>query len=179
VKRALYIVPVLLFAGLAWFLFHSLIAPPPDQLPSALIGKPAPSIMLAALDANAKGFGPADLKGHVTVVNVFASWCAPCREEAPLLSALARLKGVALYGLVYKDTPAKARAFLADVGDPFARLGLDASGEAGIEWGVYGVPETFVVDADGIIRLRYAGPLTPDVLSGEILPAIERARAAE
>jgi len=178
-KRAIYIIPVLLFAGLAWFLFHSLIAPPPTELPSALIGKPAPALTLAPLDMNAQGFGPADLKGHVTIVNVFASWCVPCREEAPLLSTLAGLKGVALYGLVYKDTPEKARAFLKDVGNPFSRIGLDKSGEAGIEWGVYGVPETFVVDADGIIRLRYAGPLTPDVLSGQILPAIERARDAE
>jgi cytochrome c biogenesis protein CcmG/thiol:disulfide interchange protein DsbE len=178
-KRAIYIIPVLLFAGLAYFLFHSLIAPPPEELPSALIGKPAPALTLAPLDANAQGFGPSNLKGHVTVVNVFASWCAPCREEAPLLSTLANMQGVALYGLVYKDTPEKARAFLADVGNPFSRIGLDRSGEAGIEWGVYGVPETFVVDADGIIRLRYAGPLTPDVLSARILPAIEQARRAE
>jgi len=178
-KRAIYIIPVLLFAGLAYFLFHSLIAPPPTELPSALIGKPAPALTLAPLDHDAQGFGPADLKGHVTIVNVFASWCVPCREEGPLLSTLAGLKGVALYGLVYKDTPEKARAFLKDVGNPFSRIGLDKSGEAGIEWGVYGVPETFVVDADGIIRLRYAGPLTPDVLSGQILPAIERARDAE
>ena len=178
-KRAIYIVPVLLFGGLAYFLFHSLIAPPPDELPSALIGKPAPDIQSPPLDAGAKGFGQADFKGHVTVVNVFASWCVPCRAEAPLLSSLARLNGVSLYGLVYKDTPEKARAFLSDVGNPFARVGLDQSGEAGIEWGIYGVPETFVIDADGIVRLRYAGPLTPDVLTGEILPAIEQARRAE
>jgi len=178
-RRVLYLVPVLLFAGLAYFLLHSLVAPPPEELPSALIGKPVPALSLAALDAKAQGFSPSDFRAHVTVVNVFASWCAPCREEAPLLASLAHLKGVALYGFVYKDTPEKARAFLDEMGNPFSRIGLDRSGEAGIEWGVYGVPETFVVDADGIIRLRHAGPLTPDVLTGEILPAIERARAAE
>jgi cytochrome c biogenesis protein CcmG, thiol:disulfide interchange protein DsbE len=179
VTRALYIVPVLLFAGLAFFLFHSLVAPPPGELQSALIGKPAPDVRSPPLDAKTQGFGPSDFHGHVTVVNVFASWCVPCRAEAPLLSALANLKGVSLYGLVYKDTPEKARAFLSDVGNPFSRVGLDRSGTAGIEWGIYGVPETFVVDADGIVRLRYAGPLTPDVLTSQILPAIEKARQAE
>lgn len=178
-KRAIYIVPVLLFAGLAFFLFHSLIAPPPSELPSALIGKPAPDVQSPPLDAKAQGFGPSDFRGHVTVLNVFASWCVPCRAEAPLLSTLANLKGVSLYGLVYKDTPQKARAFLSDVGNPFSRLGLDSSGTAGIEWGIYGVPETFVIDAGGIVRLRYAGPLTPDVLTSQILPAIEQARQAE
>jgi len=114
--------------------------------------------------------------GHVSIVNVFASWCAPCREEAPALHALSELKGVALYGMVQKDTPAKARAFLADVGNPYSRIDLDADGRASIEWGVYGVPETFVVDGHGVVRLRYAGPLTADALQSTILPAIESAQ---
>ncbi len=178
-KRALYIVPVILFAGLAFFLFHSLVAPPPGDLPSALIGKPAPDVVSPPLDAKAQGFGPSDFKGHVTVLNVFASWCVPCRAEAPVLATLSNTKDVSLYGLVYKDTPQKARAFLNEVGNPYARIGLDSSGEAGIEWGIYGVPETFVIDARGIVRLRYAGPLTPDVLTSQILPAIEQAQQAE
>jgi cytochrome c biogenesis protein CcmG/thiol:disulfide interchange protein DsbE len=128
------------------------------------------------LDAQTQAFTPADLRaGHVSIVNVFASWCAPCRTEAPALQALSKLKGVTLYGMVQRDTPTKARAFLADVGNPYNRIDLDADGRASIEWGVYGVPETFVVDGKGIIRLRYAGPLTADVLETQILPAIARA----
>jgi cytochrome c biogenesis protein CcmG/thiol:disulfide interchange protein DsbE len=175
-KRLIYIVPIVLFLGLAGILFHSLIAPPPSELPSALIGKPAPGISLPALDAQASAFTSADFRaGHVTVLNVFASWCAPCREEAPVLRALAHVKNITLYGMVQKDTPQRARAFLADVGNPFSRIDLDADGRASIEWGVYGVPETFVIDGQGIIRLRYAGPLTPDALTNAILPAIKRA----
>ncbi len=176
-NRAIFILPVLLFLGLAGILFHSLIAPPPGELPSVLIDKPAPTVPLPALDAQAQAFSPADLRaGHVTVLNVFASWCAPCREEAPVLQALAHVKNVTLYGMVQKDTPERARAFLGDVGNPFSRIDLDADGRASIEWGVYGVPETFVIDGHGIIRLRYAsGPLTPDALTNVILPAIARA----
>jgi cytochrome c biogenesis protein CcmG/thiol:disulfide interchange protein DsbE len=179
VKRLIFIVPVALFAALAYVLFKSLIAPPPQELPSVLVDKPAPHLTLPALDAATQGFGPAELAaGHVTVVNVFASWCVPCRAEATVLPALAHLKGVALYGMVYKDTPEKARAFLAEVGNPFSRIALDESGRAGIEWGVYGVPETFVIDGKGIIRLRHAGPLTPGVIANDILPAVAKARAS-
>jgi cytochrome c biogenesis protein CcmG/thiol:disulfide interchange protein DsbE len=175
-KRLIYIVPVILFLGLAGVLLHSLIAPPPSELPSVLIDKPAPTVSLPALDAQASAFTPADFRaGHVTVLNVFASWCAPCREEAPVLQALAQTKNIALYGMVQKDTPERARAFLIDVGNPFSRIDLDTDGRASIEWGVYGVPETFVIDGQGIIRLRYAGPLTPDALTSVILPAIARA----
>jgi cytochrome c biogenesis protein CcmG/thiol:disulfide interchange protein DsbE len=143
-----------------------------------LVDKAAPAISLPALDANARAFAPADLKaGHVTVLNVFASWCIPCRIEGPGLAQVAALKGVALYGIVYKDTPEKARAFLADLGDPYQRIDLDADGRAGIEWGVYGVPETFVIDGRGIVRLRYPGPLVGDALTKIVLPAIEKARS--
>ncbi|HZQ39365.1 MAG TPA: redoxin domain-containing protein, partial [Rhizomicrobium sp.] len=139
-KRALYIVPVLLFAALAFVLFNSLRAPPPNELPSALIGQAAPKLKLPPLDSKAAAFGPADLSsGHVTVLNVWASWCVPCREEAPFLAALARDPDLRLYGLVYKDTPRRARAFLDESGDPFARIDLDQDGRAGIEWGVYDV----------------------------------------
>jgi len=179
VKRLFFIIPVVLFAVLAYVLFDSLIAPPPQELPSVLVNKPAPQLTIPPLDAQTQGFGPANLKaGHVTVLNVFASWCIPCRAEASVLPMLAHIKGVALYGMVYKDTPENARAFLDEVGNPFSRIGLDESGSAGIEWGVYGVPETFVIDGSGIVRLRHAGPLTPATVKSDILPAIERARAS-
>src|SRR5208283_407773 len=127
--------------------------------------------------AKATAFAPQDLAaGHVTVLNVWASWCVPCRAEAPALAELAARKGVALYGLVYKDTPAKARTFLDETGDPYQRIDLDRDGEAGIEWGVAGVPETFVIDGKGIVRLRYAGPLVGSAFGEILLPAIERAR---
>ncbi|HEY7977039.1 MAG TPA: DsbE family thiol:disulfide interchange protein [Rhizomicrobium sp.] len=179
-NRLIYIVPVLVFIGIAAFFFAGLrerAQVAPDELPSVLVGKPAPITPLPPLDAEAQAFRPADLRsGHVSVVNVFASWCAPCREEAPALRALSQLKGVTLYGMVQKDTPLKARAFLADVGNPYSRIDLDADGRASIEWGVYGLPETFIIDRSGIIRLRYAGAITPDALANTILPAIESAQ---
>jgi len=179
-KRWIFIVPLLLFAALAYVLFSSLISPPPQDLPSVLIDKPAPHVVLPALDGETQSFGAADLTdGHVTVINVFASWCIPCRDEAKILPVLAHLKGVALYGMVYKDTPEKARQFLNEVGNPFSRIALDESGRAGIDWGVYGVPETFVIDGKGIIHLRHAGPLTPGVIEKQILPAIEQARKTD
>ena len=175
-KRLVYILPVLAFLALAYVLFDSLIAPPPGELPSALVGKPVPPVTLPALDAQTQGFGPRDLaRGKVTVVNVFASWCVPCRSEAPVLQSLAQSEGVTLYGFVYKDKSAVARAFLKEVGNPFSRIGLDADGRAGIEWGVYGVPETYVVDGRGIVHERFVGELTPDIVSSRLLPAIAAA----
>jgi cytochrome c biogenesis protein CcmG/thiol:disulfide interchange protein DsbE len=177
VKRLFYILPVLGFGVLAFFMFRSLTAPAPDVLPSALIDRPVPSIALPPLDAGTKGFTRSDLTaGHVSLVNVFASWCIPCRQEGPALTALAAMKGVALYGMVQKDTPAKVHAFLAQLGDPYQRIDLDADGRGSIEWGVYGVPETFVVDGKGIVRLRYVGALTPEALRDQVLPAIASAR---
>lgn len=177
-RRLAYIVPVLAFLGLAWFLFSSLKGPPPAELPSMLIDKPAPALTLPPLDARTEGLRPADLAtpGRVTIVNVFASWCVPCREEAPQLKQLARARGVHLVGIVYKDKPEAARAFLDEVGNPFDRIGLDADGRAGIEWGITGVPETFVVDGHGVVRARF-GPLSPDNLVLDLLPAIASAAA--
>ena len=126
----------------------------------------------------AKAFAAADLaSGHVTVVNLFAHWCIPCRLEGPGLAEIASLKGVALYGIAYKDSPDKAREFLNEMGNPYSRIDLDGDGRAGIEWGITGVPETFVVDAKGIVRLRYAGPLIGDALTAIVLPAIRNAEA--
>jgi cytochrome c biogenesis protein CcmG/thiol:disulfide interchange protein DsbE len=179
-KRIVYAVPVLAFLVLAYLLFSSLFrSKPPDELPSALIGRPVPNLVLPALDASTPGFGPKDLaQGRVTVVNIFASWCEPCREEAPVLAGLARKKNFVLFGLVYKDTATRARAFLDQTGNPFARIGLDADGHVGIEWGLYGVPETFVVDGRGIIRERIVGLLTEEKLRNELFPAVEAARSS-
>lgn len=178
-KRLVFLVPIALFAVIAFFLFKGLVAPPPQELPSMLVNKPAPDLSFPALDAQTKGFGPRDFKaGHVTIVNFFASWCVPCHEEAPILPELSKLKGVELYGAVYKDTPAKARQFLNEVGNPFARVGIDEAGSAGIEWGITGVPETFVINDRGIVLLRHQGPLTPAVIANDIMPAIARAKAS-
>ena len=177
-KRLLYVLPILAFAGLVYLFFHSLNGPPPDELPSALVDRPAPATNLPPLDNAASAFNSADLRaGHVTVLNVWASWCVPCRAEAPALAALSQLKGVALYGMVYEDRAAAARGFLNEAGNPFSRVDLDRDGRAGIEWGIYGVPETFVIDGKGIVRLRYAGPIVGDVMDTVILPAIVRARS--
>jgi len=179
VKRVLYLLPVVGFVALAYLFFHSLGGPPQDELPSALIDKPAPAMRLPPLDGRAIAFTSMDLRaGHVTVLNVWASWCVPCRAEAPALAALSRVKGIALFGMVYKDSATSARGYLQDVGNPFSRIDIDRDGRAGIEWGIYGVPETFVVDGTGVVRLRYAGPIVGDALDRVILPAIERARAA-
>jgi cytochrome c biogenesis protein CcmG/thiol:disulfide interchange protein DsbE len=178
VKRLLYAVPVAVFGILAYLLFDSLYAPPHDQLPSALLGKPAPSFSLPPLESSATGFSRGDLTaGHVTVLNVWASWCVPCRLEAPMLNRLKQIGGMALYGLVYKDKPERARQFLRETGNPFSRINLDSRGRAAIDWGVYDVPETFVIDGRGLVRLRYSGPITDDVLSHVLLPAIEKARS--
>jgi cytochrome c biogenesis protein CcmG/thiol:disulfide interchange protein DsbE len=176
-RRLPYILPALVFAALVIGFALSLHGPAPDELPSMLVDKPAPRLTLPALDANVQAFAPGDLRrGHVTVLNVFASWCIPCRIEGPGLAQVAALKGVALYGMVYKDTPEKARDFLSELGNPYQRIDLDADGRAGIEWGVYGVPETFVIDGKGIVRLRFPGPLVGDALTKIVLPAIAKAR---
>ena len=176
-KRWIYILPVAAFALLAFFLFRSLWAPSPSLIPSALINKPAPQQVLPRLDAQSDTFTHADLTaGHVTVVNVFASWCAPCRTEVGQLAALSRIPGVALYGLAQKDKPEDTREFLNAFGDPFAKIARDIDGRASIEWGVYGVPETYVVDGKGIIRFKYVGPLTDAVLQQQVMPAIKLAQ---
>ena len=177
-SRWIFVAPIAAFALLAFFLFKSLWSPAPSLVPSALLNKPAPRLVLPALDQQTAAFTPADLAaGHVSVVNVFASWCAPCRTEAGQLAELAKLKDVALYGMTQKDKPAATRAFLDEVGNPFSRIVRDDDGRASIEWGVYGVPETYVVDGKGIIRLKYVGPLTDDVLKDQLVPAIKAAQA--
>jgi cytochrome c biogenesis protein CcmG/thiol:disulfide interchange protein DsbE len=179
VKRLIYAVPVLAFLMLAFFLFKSLILPPPAFLPSALIDKPVPPFSLPALDAQTEGFGPKELSsGKVVVVNVFSSTCVPCRLEAPVLDKLATRPGMTLYGFVWEDKPENARRFLDEVGNPFSRIGQDTDGRIGREWGIYGWPETYVVDGHGIIRFKYVGELTDQAVAQQLLPAIEKAKLA-
>lgn len=172
-RRLFYIAPVLAFAVLAWILYGSLHGNRSASLPTALLGRPAPQLDLPPLDARTQGVRSADLrtKGRVTIVNLFASWCVPCHEEAPQLAQLASARGVRLIGIAYKDKPEAARAFLDETGNPFERIGLDADGRAFIDWGASGVPETFVLDSHGIVRGRF-GPLTPDSMVTDLLPAI-------
>ena len=179
-KRLVYILPVAAFAVIAFFMFRGLLSPTaPSVIPSALINKPAPQRVLPPLDAKASGFGPEDLSaGKVIVVNVFSSTCVPCRLEAPMLNRLAAMPGMTLYGLVWEDKPEAARKFLDEVGNPFSRIGLDLDGSIGRDWGIYGWPETYVVDGTGIIRLKIVGELTERVVQQQLLPAIEKAKLA-
>lgn len=178
-SRWIYLVPVLAFALIAFFLFKSLTAPAPQTIPSALINKPVPDRTLVALDAQTQGFGPADFRqGKVILVNVFSSTCIPCRQEAPALDRLAKQPGITLYGFVWKDKAQSARAFLDEVGNPFIRIGFDGDGKAGLDWGVYGWPETYVVDGKGIIRFKYIGALSDDIIRDQLMPEIEKAKQA-
>ncbi len=179
----LVFVPLAAFFGFAALLFVYLFGGDHSRLPSPLIGKPAPAFSLAGLEgaSDGLGLGDADLRGgHVSVVNVFASWCGPCREEHPLLLRLAKdeklkAEGVQLVGLANKDKAADALKFLNEYGDPYGRIGMDLSGRVGIDWGVYGVPETFVVRGDGTIAYKFIGPLSAEALASVLLPEIEKA----
>ena len=179
-KRLVYLLPALGFVVLAIILFRGLyVVKPILILPSPLIDKPVPAHALPALDAQTQGFGPADFAtGKVVVVNVFSSTCVPCRMEAPLLNQLAARPGMTLYGFVWKDRPENARKFLDEMGNPFSRIGQDTDGSIGEEWGVYGWPETYVVDGRGVIRFKFIGELTGDVVARQLLPAIEKAKLA-
>lgn len=179
----LALLPFILFAGLAALFFVRLDAGDASRIPSALIGKPVPERDLPALEgliAEGKpvpGIAAADFKrGEVTVVNVFASWCGPCHEEHPVLEAFAQSGVARLVGINYKDDAENARRFLGELGNPYAAVGTDASGRAAIDWGVYGVPETFVIRGDGTIAFKYVGPLTPESVTNTLLPAIAAAK---
>ena len=177
------IVPVLIFAAIAGAFTYALKTSDPARLPSALIGKAAPDVTFAALEELSgkgravRGFGAADLaKGKVTVVNFWASWCLPCATELPLLVSLKKQADVDVFSVNYKDQPAAARRFLDEYGNPFSATGVDPKGRGSIEWGVYGMPETFVVGGDGRIAYKHIGEITPENLSQKLLPAIEAAK---
>ncbi len=177
----LVMVPIVAFVGLAILFAFSLGSADPTRLPSALIGKPVPNHEFEELDTGSDGpaikrkFGAEDLAtGEVTVVNFWASWCGPCVAEHPMLMELKK-RGVRLAGVNYKDPPPGGRRFLGRYGNPFELLGVDPAGRGAIEWGVYGMPETFVVDGEGRIVYKHIGPITAASLTDKVLPAIERA----
>ena len=172
------LIPIVVFVGLLSALAWGLTRNARD-IPSALIGKPVPEFALSPVQGRTRGLASTDLRGDVSLVNVFASWCTACRAEHPLLMRLARSGAVPIHGLNYKDRPADAAEWLDALGDPYTRTGADLDGRVGIEWGVYGVPETFVVSADGTIAYKHIGPVTPEALNETILPLVERLRSKE
>lgn len=167
-----FLVPLALFLILVAFLARGLKLDP-REVPSPLIGKPAPTFALSKLDAADQQVKRDDLLGKVWVLNVWASWCAPCREEHPLLVEFSKRKLAPVYGLNYKDTRANGQNFLRQLGNPYEASLFDGDGRVGIDFGVYGVPETFVIDAKGIVRFKHVGPLTPDVVGKRIEPLLK------
>jgi cytochrome c biogenesis protein CcmG/thiol:disulfide interchange protein DsbE len=165
------LIPLGVFLVLCAFLLVGLWRNP-REVPSPLIGQPAPSFVLAQLHEPSKTLGPADLKGQVWLLNVWASWCVSCREEHPLLVELGRAKLVPIVGLNYKDESTAGKRWLAQYGDPYNVSVVDRDGRVGIDWGVYGVPETFVVDKTGTIRYKQIGPITAEALEKKILPLV-------
>jgi cytochrome c biogenesis protein CcmG/thiol:disulfide interchange protein DsbE len=183
-RRLIVLAPLVIFLGLVALFLIRLYSGDPSRIPSALIGHAAPQTNLppvAGLDRNGvpvPGIDAASFKGAVTVVNVWASWCVPCHDEAPLLMGLAQDGRLRVIGINYKDEPENARRFLGRYGNPFVAAGADRNGRAAIEWGVYGVPETFVVGRDARIAYKLVGPITPDNLDKVLKPEIEKALAA-
>jgi cytochrome c biogenesis protein CcmG/thiol:disulfide interchange protein DsbE len=181
-RSRLLIWPLAIFAVLAMLFALALSSGDPSKLPSALIGRPAPSITLAALEGlndgagAVEGFSSADLAtGEVSVVNFWASWCAPCVQEHPLLVALKERTGVKLYGVNYKDQAATARRFLGRYGNPFSAVGVDDNGRAAIDWGVTGMPETFILNGKGEIVYKHIGPISAETLESKIIPKVRAA----
>jgi cytochrome c biogenesis protein CcmG/thiol:disulfide interchange protein DsbE len=180
-RFGLAILPLVVFLGLAAVLYARLGAGDAARLPSALIGQAAPPLGLPGLDETKPGLVDSDLRqGHVTLVNVFASWCQPCHVEHEFLLVLAndpalKAAGVELVGMAQKDSPENIRRFLAAAGDPYAKIGLDSDGRAGIDWGVYGVPETFIVRGDGVIAYKVIGPISAETLASIVKPEIAKA----
>jgi cytochrome c biogenesis protein CcmG/thiol:disulfide interchange protein DsbE len=168
-KRFLF--PLAAFAVLVAFLAIGLTHDPRD-VPSPLVGKPAPAFTLPQLHDAAKSFSAADMKGRVWLLNVWASWCVSCREEHPVLVEFAKTRQVPIIGLDYKDQAADGKQWLANLGNPYTLAVVDADGRVGIDYGVYGVPETYVIDKQGIIRMKHTGPITPESLSKKILPLV-------
>jgi cytochrome c biogenesis protein CcmG, thiol:disulfide interchange protein DsbE len=175
-RLLLALTPLVILVGLL-AVFAVSLNRDPSLIQSVLIDKPAPQFSLAAVEGTGvPGFDTSALASEVTLVNVFASWCIPCRDEHPVLEALKQQTGVRLFGMNQKDAPENAVAFLRELGNPYDAIGADTTGRTSIDWGVYGVPETFIVDAGGVIRFKHVGPLTMDDIASEMIPAIEKAR---
>jgi cytochrome c biogenesis protein CcmG/thiol:disulfide interchange protein DsbE len=184
-RRLLVLLPLLAFLALAALFLLRLGSGDPSRLPSALIGRPVPATDLPPVEgllrdgAPVPGLASASFKGAVSVVNVWASWCVPCHDEAPLLMKMAQDKRIRLVGINYKDQAENARRFIGRYGNPFVAVGADAKGRASIDWGVYGVPETFVVGRDGRIAYKLIGPISAENLEATLKPQIEKALAAK
>ncbi|AMN38944.1 DsbE family thiol:disulfide interchange protein [Rhodoplanes sp. Z2-YC6860] len=183
-RRLLVLLPLAVFLALAALFLFRLGAGDPSKLPSVLIGRPVPDTPLPAVEGLVRdgkpvpGIANADFKGAVSLVNVWASWCVPCHDEAPLLMQLADDKRIRLLGINYKDQPDNARRFVGRYGNPFAAVGADQNGRVSIDWGVYGVPETFLIGRDGKIAYKLVGPISPENLASTLKPQIEKALAA-
>jgi cytochrome c biogenesis protein CcmG/thiol:disulfide interchange protein DsbE len=182
-RKLLVALPLILFLALAALFLYRLGAGDPSRIPSALIGRPAPETNLPPIEGLVRdgvavpGLNAKDFTGAVTLVNVWASWCVPCHDEVPFLDQLAKDKRIRLAGINYKDQADNARRFIGRYGNPFDTVGADANGRAAIEWGVYGVPETFIVGRDGKIAYKLVGPITAQNFETQVKPAIEKALA--
>ena len=183
-RPLLMALPLLFFLGLAMLFWFRLGDGDPSRIPSALIGHPAPQTVLPPLaglladGVQVPGLDPAIMKGRISLVNVWASWCVPCHDEAPLLTRLAKDKRLQLVGINYKDTPDNARRFLGRYGNPFDVVGVDGNGRAALAWGVYGGPETFIVGREGTILYKLVGPITPDNVDAVLKAEIDKALKA-
>lgn len=174
--KVLMLIPPVFFAGLAVLFYTGMGRDDPNALPSTREGGPVPALTVSDFEGN-PAFTTEDLAdGDLVLVNFWASWCAPCRAEHPQLVQMAE-EGIEIFGINYKDEPDKARRFLEELGDPYVRVATDETGRTGLDWGLYGVPETFVIDGNGTVVKRFAGPITAGVLESIIRPAIEEARA--
>lgn len=171
--RLILFLPAAIFGVLAVALYWGLWNKD-DRLPSALIGRQIPEFALPPIEGRQIGLSSSDLQGQVSIVNVWASWCVPCRVEMPLLVELAEDGTAPVYGINYKDNPDAALRFLAELGDPYTQIGADRAGRVAIDWGVYGLPETFVIDADGRIAYKHVGPFGRRSLEEDILPVVRR-----
>lgn len=174
--RPIFLAPLVAFLTLLVALGWALTRGDPSIIPSALIGKPVPEFELPPVQGRTLGLSSEELKGEVSLVNVFASWCVACRDEHPLFMRLKSASILPIHGLNYKDRPQDAAAWLDDLGDPYTRTGADLNGRVAIDWGVYGVPETFVVSADGRIAYKHIGPVTAEVYREKIAPIVEKLR---
>jgi cytochrome c biogenesis protein CcmG/thiol:disulfide interchange protein DsbE len=172
-----YLIPLAVFIVMVIFLAIGLTHDP-REVPSPFIGKPAPAFALPQVADAGKTLSPADFKGRVALVNVWASWCGSCRQEHPVLLELAKRNLVPIYGLNYKDERESALAWLKQFGNPYTASAFDADGRVGINWGVYGVPETFVIDREGVIRYKQTGPVTPEILENKLLPLIRQLQSS-
>ncbi|MBN8964298.1 MAG: DsbE family thiol:disulfide interchange protein [Rhizobiales bacterium] len=183
-RRLIVLLPLAVFLALAGLFLYRLGAGDPSNLPSVLIGRPVPNTPLPPVEGLVRdgvavpGIAAADFNGAVSLVNVWASWCVPCHDEAPLLMKLAEDKRIRILGINYKDRADNARRFIGRYGNPFAAVGADTNGRAAIDWGVYGVPETFVIGRDGRIAYKLIGPITAENIQTTLKPQLEKALAA-